>query len=116
MNIILVSGKFSKAHSLTLTAVHLAVAVTLLLCMVAVAAYGLQSFMARRAAAPAEGPGYVRENINALAARLGQMQAADLPQSVAAMGINKAGGVTLFYADPKLDHSDDVLKILGINK
>jgi outer membrane protein len=32
------------------------------------------------------------------------------------MIIDKAGGVTLFYADPKLDHSDDVLKILGINK
>jgi len=29
---------------------------------------------------------------------------------------DKAGGVTVFYADPKLDHSDDVLKILGINK
>ena len=32
------------------------------------------------------------------------------------MVLDKAGGVTLFYADPKLDHSDDVLKILGINK
>jgi outer membrane protein len=30
--------------------------------------------------------------------------------------LDKAGGVTLFYADPKLDRSDDVLKILGINK
>jgi outer membrane protein len=30
--------------------------------------------------------------------------------------MDKAGGVTLFYADPKLDRSDDVLKILGINK
>lgn len=29
---------------------------------------------------------------------------------------DKAGGVTLFYADPKLDKSDEVLKILGINK
>ncbi len=29
---------------------------------------------------------------------------------------DKSGGVTLFYADPKLDKSDDVLKILGINK
>ncbi len=29
---------------------------------------------------------------------------------------DKAGGVTLFYADPKLDKSDDVLKLLGINK
>jgi len=29
---------------------------------------------------------------------------------------DKAGGVTVFYADPKLDRSDDVLKILGINK
>lgn len=29
--------------------------------------------------------------------------------------LDKAGGVTLFYADPKLDHSDDVLKILGIS-
>lgn len=30
--------------------------------------------------------------------------------------LDKAGGVTLFYADPKLDHSDDVLKLLGLNK
>lgn len=30
--------------------------------------------------------------------------------------LDKAGGVTLFYADPKLDRSDDVLKILGLNK
>ena len=30
--------------------------------------------------------------------------------------MDKAGGITLFYADPKLDKSDDVLKILGINK
>ncbi len=30
--------------------------------------------------------------------------------------LDKAGGITLFYADPKLDRSDDVLKILGINK
>jgi outer membrane protein len=27
--------------------------------------------------------------------------------------LDKAGGVTLFYADPKLDKSDDVLKLLG---
>ncbi len=32
------------------------------------------------------------------------------------MVVDKAGGVTLFYADPKLDKSDEVLKILGINK
>jgi outer membrane protein len=32
------------------------------------------------------------------------------------MVYDKAGGVTIFYADPKLDRSDDVLKILGINK
>ncbi|RYD51812.1 MAG: OmpH family outer membrane protein [Sphingobacteriales bacterium] len=30
--------------------------------------------------------------------------------------LDKAGGVTLFYADPKLDRSDDVLKQLGVNK
>jgi outer membrane protein len=30
--------------------------------------------------------------------------------------MDKAGGVTLFYADPKLDRSDDVLKILGVLK
>lgn len=27
--------------------------------------------------------------------------------------LDKAGGVTLFYADPKLDRSDDVLRALG---
>ncbi|HEY9178943.1 MAG TPA: OmpH family outer membrane protein [Flavipsychrobacter sp.] len=32
------------------------------------------------------------------------------------MVLDKAGGVTLFYADPKIDKSDDILKILGINK
>ncbi len=30
--------------------------------------------------------------------------------------LDKAGGVTLFYADPKLDRSDEVLKLLGVNK
>ncbi|MCB0696064.1 MAG: OmpH family outer membrane protein [Chitinophagaceae bacterium] len=29
---------------------------------------------------------------------------------------DKSGGVTLFYADPKIDKSDEVLKLLGINK
>lgn len=29
---------------------------------------------------------------------------------------DKAGGISVFYADPKLDRSDDVLKLLGINK
>lgn len=28
--------------------------------------------------------------------------------------LDKAGGVTLFYADPKLDKSDEVLKTLGV--
>lgn len=32
------------------------------------------------------------------------------------MVLDKAGGVTLFYADPKIDKSDDILKTLGINK
>lgn len=30
--------------------------------------------------------------------------------------LDKAGGITMFYADPKLDNSDAVLKLLGINK
>jgi outer membrane protein len=30
--------------------------------------------------------------------------------------LDKSGGVTLFYADPKLDRSDEVLKLLGITK
>jgi outer membrane protein len=29
---------------------------------------------------------------------------------------DKAGGVSVFYANPTLDKSDDVLKLLGINK
>jgi outer membrane protein len=29
---------------------------------------------------------------------------------------DKSGGISLFYADPKLDKSDDVLKMLGITK
>ncbi|TAN15142.1 MAG: OmpH family outer membrane protein [Chitinophagaceae bacterium] len=28
--------------------------------------------------------------------------------------LDKSGGITVFYADPKLDKSDDVLKILGL--
>jgi len=32
------------------------------------------------------------------------------------MVLDKAGGITIFYAEPKLDRSDDVLKLLGINK
>ncbi len=32
------------------------------------------------------------------------------------MVYDKAGGVTVFYADPKIDKTDDVLKLLGINK
>jgi outer membrane protein len=30
--------------------------------------------------------------------------------------LDKAGGVTMFYADPKLDRSDDVLKIMGVKQ
>lgn len=30
--------------------------------------------------------------------------------------LDKAGGVSLFYADPKLDRSDDVLKSMGLLK
>lgn len=30
--------------------------------------------------------------------------------------LDKAGGVTMFYVDPKLDRSDDVLKSLGVIK
>lgn len=30
--------------------------------------------------------------------------------------LDKAGGVTMFYADPKLDRSDDVLRQLGVIK
>lgn len=30
--------------------------------------------------------------------------------------LDKAGGVTMFYADPKLDRSDEVLKSLGVAK
>ncbi|MDI9319847.1 MAG: OmpH family outer membrane protein [Phycisphaerales bacterium] len=30
--------------------------------------------------------------------------------------LDKAGGVTMFYADPKLDRSDEVLKSLAISK
>ncbi|MCL6523723.1 MAG: OmpH family outer membrane protein [Thermoflavifilum sp.] len=30
--------------------------------------------------------------------------------------LDKAGGITVFYADPRLDKSDDVLNLLGIQK
>lgn len=32
------------------------------------------------------------------------------------MVLDKAGGITLFYADPKLDKSEEVLKSMGISK
>jgi outer membrane protein len=30
--------------------------------------------------------------------------------------LDKSGGISVFYADPKLDKSDEVLQILGIKK
>ena len=92
MNIILVSGKLSKARTLTLSAPHLMLGAAGMLILVLAAAFGLQYFMLRYASSinspllnnlivsaqqeqNEKMQSYVRENLNAMATKLGQMQA-----------------------------------------
>ena len=92
MNIILVSGKLSRARAITVTGTHLAWAAAAILVAVLALAFALQ-FLALRFAATTKIPAlnaliraagqedqqhhelYLRDSLNAMAARLGQMQA-----------------------------------------
>ncbi len=92
MNIILVSGKLTRARTLTLSAPHLLLGAGAILLGVLVVALGLQYFMLRYASSVnspllntlilsaqqeqnEKTQSYLRENLNALATKLGQMQA-----------------------------------------
>jgi len=92
MNIILVSGKLSKARTITLSTAHLVVGTTGTMLGMLVLAFGLQYFMLRYASR-LDSPllntlilstqqeqnnktqSYLRESLNAMASKLGQMQA-----------------------------------------
>ncbi len=92
MNIILVSGRLTKARTLTLTAPHLVLGTATTLLAVLILAFGLQYFMLRYASSlnspllntlilsaqqeqNEKTQSYLRENLNAMASKLGQMQA-----------------------------------------
>jgi murein DD-endopeptidase MepM/ murein hydrolase activator NlpD len=92
VNIILVSGKLTKARNITLALPHLLLAGTLLLVVVVALAFGFQYVMLRYAShldnpfldklilstqqkQNAKMETYLRENLDALAIKLGQMQA-----------------------------------------
>jgi murein DD-endopeptidase MepM/ murein hydrolase activator NlpD len=92
MNIILVSGKLTKARTITLAVPHLAGGAVATLLGVLVLAFGLQYFMLRYASSinspllntlilsaqqeqNEKMQSYLRENLNAMASKLGQMQA-----------------------------------------
>ena len=92
MNIILVSGKLTRARTLTLTVPHLVLGTAATLLALLVLAFGLQYFMLRYAASlnspllntlvlsaqqeqNEKTQSYLRDNLNAMAAKLGQMQA-----------------------------------------
>ena len=92
MNIILVSGKLTKARTITLSAPHLLAGGAAALLALLVVAFGLQFFMLRYASSinspllntlvlsaqheqNEKTQNYLRENLNAMASKLGQMQA-----------------------------------------
>src|SRR5262245_26697125 len=92
MNIILVSGRLAKARTFTLTLPHLVTAGVAALFAVMLVAFGLQYLMLRYASnfnSPflnslilsaqhehnEKMQGYLRDNLNAMASKLGQMQA-----------------------------------------
>jgi murein DD-endopeptidase MepM/ murein hydrolase activator NlpD len=92
MNIILVSGKLTRARTLTLTVPHLVLGTAATLLALLVLAFGLQYFMLRYAASlnspllntlvlsaqqeqNEKTQSYLRDNLNAMASKLGQMQA-----------------------------------------
>ena len=92
MNIILVSGKLTKARTLTLDVSHLVLGAAATLLALLILALGLQYFMLRYASSVnspllntlilsaqqeqnEKTQSYLRDNLNAMASKLGQMQA-----------------------------------------
>src|SRR5262249_7903591 len=92
MNIILVSGRLAKARTLTLTLPHLVLGMLIAMVSVLVVAFGLQYLMLRYASSLNSSflnalvqsaqqehndkmQNYLRDNLNAMATKLGQMQA-----------------------------------------
>src|SRR4051812_30020216 len=92
MNIILVSGKLSRARTLTLNVSHLVLGASATLLALLILALGMQYFMLRYASSVnspllnslilsaqheqnEKAQSYLRENLNAMASKLGQMQA-----------------------------------------
>lgn len=92
MNIILVSGKLTKARTLTLDVSHLVLGVTAALLALLILALGMQYFLLRYASSVNspllntlilsaqqeqndKAQSYLRENLNAMASKLGEMQA-----------------------------------------
>jgi len=82
MNIIIVSNRFAKAHSITLGGWHLLMAVLLAGGLLFAAGFAVQRTLAGAVVQPnalADGQlkqeSYMREGLNAMAVRLGQMQA-----------------------------------------
>ena len=92
MNIILVSGKLTKARTLTLNVSHLVFGAAVTLFALLILALGLQYFMLRYASSVnspllntlilsaqqeqnEKAQSYLRENLNAMASKLGEMQA-----------------------------------------
>jgi hypothetical protein len=92
MNIILVSAKLTRARTLTLSVPHLVLGAAATLLVLLFLAFGLQYFMLRYAASlnspllntlvlsaqqeqNEKTQSYLRDNLNAMASKLGQMQA-----------------------------------------
>src|SRR5262245_56125496 len=92
MNIILVSGRLAKARTLTLTLPHLAIGTVLVLLVMLFVAFSLQYFMLHYATSVNSSfvntlimsaqqehnektQTYLRDNLSAMASKLGQMQA-----------------------------------------
>jgi murein DD-endopeptidase MepM/ murein hydrolase activator NlpD len=79
VDIILVSNRFAKARSITLNGGHLLLAVGALLAVVFAAQYAVARFQSEAVGAQAEGQqkqqSYLRDGMDALAMRVGQMQA-----------------------------------------
>jgi murein DD-endopeptidase MepM/ murein hydrolase activator NlpD len=79
VDIILVSNRFAKARSITLNGRHLLLAVGALLAVVFAAQYAVARFPSEAVGTQAEGQqkqqSYLRDGMNALAVRVGQMQA-----------------------------------------
>jgi len=109
MNIILVSGKLTKARALTLTTPHLAACAVAALLGVLVLAFGLHYFMLRDASSVGDPvltaqvlsaqqeqnektQNYLRNSLNAMASKLGEVQAQMLRLDTLGERLAKAAG------------------------